>query len=285
MNYAEYLKENGATEEEIKILDTATARKAFDKLQNDGKADRDAAANDRAAAKKERDNMTNWFEQTAVPEFKDMERRAIASEANEAKLKVAWQSAYKQGVVSLEQLQALGINADGTPPPPKDNAGGLPPGFDPSKFVTADSLKGIADTAGDGLAALQDIVMEHAQLFPDRPLRVRELRREAVANNMLVENYWMQKYGVSAAREKRAADEKAAYEKRLREEGAAEVRREFAAHGNPDVRPFVNSANPWTERKKAAGDKQPWERSGDNVTDRVNRATTKLVDRMNQAQK
>jgi len=51
------------------------------------------------------------------------------------------------------------------------------------------------------------------------------------------------------------------------------------------VRPFVNSANPWTERKKAAGDKQPWERSGDNVTDRVNRATTKLVDRMNQAQK
>ena len=85
MTWAELLKSQGVADEDIKILDTPATRKAFEKLQADAEAAIKAGDDAKAAAKKDRDQLTGWFNETAVPEFKEMERRAIAAEAEAAK--------------------------------------------------------------------------------------------------------------------------------------------------------------------------------------------------------
>ena len=276
MTYAEFLKSNGASDEDIKVLDTAVARKAFEKMSADAEAARAEGLAAKEAAKKDRDQLTGWFNETAVPEFKTMEREKIAADARAAKAEAAWKAAQERGLIDLEQLKALGydVSAPAAPAAPK-----LPDGFDPAKFVTRDDIKGVAESAGEGLAALQDLVMEHAQLFPDRPLRVRDLRKEAVAAGKTVEQYWTEKYGVVAAREKKVNDEREAYAKKLREEGAAAERAKYASYGNPDLRPPMPSSFTFTKKVGNEQAKQPWERSDDASNDRVNRATQRLIEK------
>jgi len=280
--YAEFLKSQGAGEEEIKLLDTPIGRKAYEKMLADADQARLDGEAAKAAAKKDREQLEGWFSTTAVPEFKEMERRAIAAEAESAKARAAWKAAQERGLVDLEQLKALGYDTGAPTTPAAPAAPALPAGFDPAKYITTDSLKGLSDGVGDGLAVLQDIVMEHAQLFPDKPLRVRELRKEAVAHGKTVEQYWSEKYNVIAAREKKAADDKAAWEAKLREEGAAKARTELAAqYGNPELRPGVPSTNAFTKRAETGRDKQPWQRADDASNDRVQRATQRIIERQN----
>lgn len=278
MNYVEYLKSLGATDEDIKIFDTPLGRKAYEKMQADADAARSEGLAARDAAKKDRDQLQGWFNETAVPEFKDMERRAIAAEAETAKARAAWKAAQERGLIDNETSKALGWDtpAPGVTPPANPQ---LPQGFDPSKFVSKDDIRGVAESAGEGLATLQDIVLEHTQLFPERPIKFRELRREAVAAGKNVEQYWMEKYGVTAAREKKAADERAAWEKKLREEGAAQERAKFASYGNPELRPPVPSSFSFTKKSGAETGKQPWERQDDPSNDRVQRATQRMIEK------
>jgi len=278
MTYAEFLKSQGATAEEITVLDTTVGRRAFEKMQTDAAAAIAAGETAAAAAKADREKLNKWFNDTAVPEFKEMERRAIASESETAKARAAWKAAQDRGLIDVAISHDLGYDVDAPPPAPKDTP------LDTSKYVTRDNLvetlKPSMENVGESLATLQDIVMEHAQLFPDRPLRVRDLRRDAVAAGKTVEQFWTEKYGVTAAREKRDTDTKAAYEKRLRDEGAAEARKELASqYSNPDARPLVPSNSPFTKRPATGRDKQPWERMDDASNDRVARATAKLIER------
>jgi len=276
MTWAEFLKSQGATDEDIKVLDTPVARKAFDKQQADAEAAVRAGEDAKAAAKKDRDQLTTWFNDVATPEFKEMERRAIASEAEAAKAKAAWNAAQERGLIDQAQLDALGYKKETNPPANSP----LPPGFDPKQFIARDEAKQVFDQVGDNLAALEDLVMEHKLLFPDKSLKVRDLRREAVAAGKTVNEYWEQKYGVPAARQKYEDDRRTAYENKLREEGAAKARSDMASqYGNPEARPLVPSSSPFTKRVESGRDKQPWERQDDPVNDRVARATEKLLKR------
>src|SRR5258708_2334700 len=163
MTCGEYLKSIGASAEDIKAMTegsfAAAGQKAFEKMMADADAARAEGLAAKEAAKKDRDQLTGWFNETAVPEFKEMERRSLAAEAEAGKARAAWKAAQERGLVDLEQLKALGYD---TTPPVVKTPTGLPEGFDPSQFVTRNDIKGVADNAGDGLAVLQDIVMEHA---------------------------------------------------------------------------------------------------------------------------
>jgi hypothetical protein len=272
MTYAEYLLSQGATPEDVAILDKPVARKAFEAAE----IARREAAEIKSKAEKDKAELNNWFNQTAVPEYKEMERRAIAAEAEAAKARQAWESAQERGLVDLAQLEALGYTKkDGKPAVSDDK-----PPFDTSKFLTVDSARPLLDGAGEGLAVLQDIVMEHTLLFPDKPLRVRDLRREAVAAGKTVEQYWTDKYQVASAREARETKQREAYEAKLREEGRQAAVSELAGkYANPDVRPMVSSSSPFTARPATGRDKQPWERQDDASADRVARATQKYLER------
>ena len=144
---------------------------------------------------------------------------------------------------------------------------------------TKDELVGEINKFGGSLAALEDMVSEHAYLFPGSRLNVTKLREEALATKKNVNQVWEEKYKVSEARAAREAADKKAYEDKLRKEGADAERAKFAdQYGNPNLRtpePSINTFAPRKEGERAG--KQPWEVNQDLGMDRVRRATQKVI--------
>jgi hypothetical protein len=275
ITYAEYLQSLGADPESIKLMDTPIARKAFDTLQSQAAS---AAAEARAAkegANKYHEEVDTWFKKHDE-EFKSVESKMVAESARAAKAEAALRVAHERGM--LDVAKDLGYNFD-APPVPDKSKEAQP--IDTSKFVTTDNIASLTERAGDGLAVLQDIVLEHMQLFPTQPLKVRELRSAAVKANKSVEQYWLETFKVDearAAQTKRIAD---AHEAELRKQITETVSAEFASkYGNPDLRPLQPSTSFLTPRPAANREKAPWETGLDGEggsNDRVRRATANAL--------
>jgi hypothetical protein len=273
--YAEYLKSQGASEEEIKILDTAIARRAYERMEEAVvRLDSEAKAA-KAGANKYHEEVDTWFKKHDE-EFKSVESKMVAESARAAKAEAALRVAHERGM--LDVAKDLGYNFD-APPVPDKSKEAQP--IDTSKFVTTDNIASLTERAGDGLAVLQDIVLEHMQLFPTQPLKVRELRSAAVKANKSVEQYWLETFKVDearAAQTKRIAD---AHEAELRKQITETVSAEFASkYGNPDLRPLHPSTNFLTPRPAANREKAPWETGLDGEggsSDRVRRATANAL--------
>lgn len=270
MTYAEYLKTMGASDEDLKVLDTAPARKVFEKQQ----ADLLASETARTQAEADRKRTEDWYRDTAIPEFTAIQQKSIAAEAEAARYKGAIKAAKDRGLLDI--TKDLGIEDT-----PVVTAHPAVPGIDASKFVTNERLMEMANLEGDAIAIAQDIAAEHMTLFPGKPLNMRELRRRAVAGRKSVEQQWIEENGVIAAR---AESIRKFDESRLaaaREEGRKEMREKFATEANPDLRAPVSSSSPFTIRK-SAGDirgKQPWEAPSEHTLsdDRVKRVATKVM--------
>lgn len=268
-NYAEFLKANGATDDEIKILDTPVARKGFEAMQA---ADARAVAAETARAT-DRKALEDWRDEKVIPEFQDMQNQLIAAQAEAARSKAAILKMQELGLVDV--AKTMGYTPD---PPPNAAGNGAPKDFDPSKYVTMDQVTQIAQSEGDAIALAQDIAAEHSALFPDKKLNFRQLRAAALAARQPVEQYWMSTYGVAAAREKRDTDSRIAYETKLRTEGATAERERLATqYGNPDLRPLSPSTSPFTKDPARGREAQPWEVS-DRSNERVQRATKAILD-------
>ena len=93
------------------------------------------------------------------------------------------------------------------------------------RYMAKEDFAKIADSIGDNLAALEDMVMEHKQLFPDRPLSVRQLRKEALASGKPVHQYWEEKYKVQQEREFAANKQRESEIAKWKMEGAKERKR------------------------------------------------------------
>ena len=271
MIYAEYLKANGASDEEIKILDVPSARKAFDKLQKDA-ADAQALAE---TARKEKEayeaQVEEWHAKKITPEYERMKNEALVAQANEAKARKVIEKLQKDGLIDV--AKDLGWDTVDIKKP--DNK--LPDGFDPSKYVTNDHLIAVAEKEGEAIAMVADMVAEHQQLFPGQRLNVRELRKEATARKISVEQLWMEKYKVNDARAAAVKAEQDAHDKKIADEAYAKAQSEIASkYGNPDARPLTPSRSPLVPRPDSGRDKAPWE-IGDKSGDRVQRATATVV--------
>ena len=282
MTYTDYLRSQGATEADIQVLDTPLARRLFDKQQADL-----AAATERATALEGKytkantdlDNFNKWYTDEAVPMIDRANNEIIAAKANEAKARTALQIAQDRGLINV--AKDLGYDLGGSPlttsttPATTTSASG----FDPTKYFTKDELVGEINKFGGSLAALEDMVSEHAYLFPGSRLNVTKLREEALATKKNVNQVWEEKYKVSEARAAREAADKKAYEDKLRKEGADAERAKFAdQYGNPNLRtpePSINTFAPRKEGERAG--KQPWEVNQDLGMDRVRRATQKVI--------
>lgn len=267
-SYAEYLQSQGASADDIKVLDTPIGRKTYETLV----AAQAEIVKQKTEAATYNEQVNTWYE-TEKEKRARIENDLVASQSREAAVRTALRAAHDKGMLDIKKDLGFDLDAPIVPAAKKDET------VDTSKFVTADRLVELTERAGDGLALMQDIVGEHAQLFPDRPLRVRELRAAAVAAHKSVEQYWLEQYGVPQARQAREKAIQEAHDKKLREEGAAIARQEFAdKYGNPETRPLVESRSFLTPRKESGrdGQKQPWDagtelESGSN--DRVRRAT------------
>jgi hypothetical protein len=236
--YAEFLKSQGATDDDIKALDTPVARKAFEAQQNAiaaaalkaEEADRVVAAN------------RKWKEEVVQPILDKTTAERDIARAEAAAERARLKQLEEDGLVAKPAAAAT-TRTDGT----------FPSGLDPKKFVSVDDLPQFAAAQADAIMLAEDIASEHRVLFPDRPLKFRELRQRAVANNVPVERQWMTEFGVEAAREARAKADREAEQKRWMDEGAKAKEAELASrYGSPETRPAVPSSNPFAKRGTVA---------------------------------
>src|SRR6266852_564517 len=277
--YGDFLRTQGASDADITLLDTPLAQKAYDAQSAAIAA---AAADAEARVLDYKTKADEWYNNVAQPNLTKATADATKASAEAARLRALVASSTDEGLRKV--AEEMGYKLDGTRnPDPAANPNPGTPGFDPNKYFTRDEIVQIAQREGEAIAIAQDIAYEHRQLFPDRPLNFRDLRTKATAANKPVEQYWMDTYGVPAAREKRTADDKAVYEKKLREEGAAEVRKQYAeASVNPNLSPGATSSNVFVPRPAAGRDKAPWDAGLDGANgsnDRTARAAKLWVEK------
>jgi len=284
ITFAEYLKSLGASDEDVKALSegsfASTAKRAFDKLQADlatEHAAREAAEAGRVAYEA---SVDEWHKTKVIPEYQQMQNELIKVQAEEARAKRVLAAIQERGLIDV----AKDLGYDPTPPNPNPNPNPNPgtPGFDPNKYLTREQILEIAQGEGEAIAVAQDIAYEHRVLFPDKPLNFRDLRKDAVAAKKSVEQLWMERYGVAAARQAKSDADKAANEARLRKEGADAERAKMAEGANPFLRTPVASTSPLAARPATGRDKQPWELGGGDdggrlQVDRITRATQRVL--------
>lgn len=264
--YAEFLKANGATEDEIKVMDVGPARRAYDAMQSKLEAESSA----RTAKEAELAKYDEWYQTQALPEYKAMEKASIQNAGEAARYKAMVDKAREQGLIDVADDAAAKAAAAATTP-------AAPAGFDPKNYPTWQDVTTIAEKEGEAIAIASDIAFEHRQLFPDKPLNFREMRRAAVAAKKPVEQFWMEQFGVAAARTARADAERKSHDDALIKQGRDAAVKELAdKYGNPDVRPAMPSTSPFAARPDGGRDKSPWEVS-DRSSERVQRISQKLT--------
>lgn len=271
MTYAEALRADGATEDEIKVMATERAERQFAKLTAEATKARE---NELAMETKARE----YFELTAAEVAKTNSELALAR-ANEAKARAIILAAKETGMADL--AKAAGYEADPNPNPNPSHAV-----HDPSKVVSPEQLIAFARTQGDLITLSQDIASEHAVLFPGQRVNFTELRKEADARRISIEQAWRDKYKVDDARAAASAKAAADHDKQISDAAYAKARTELASqYGNPDLRPLAPSNSPFTPRPQSGRTKQPWVtedgRAQENVIDRsgerVSRVVTKVL--------
>lgn len=247
MTYEEYMKSMGATEEDLKTLTNPVLRKAYDAQQ--------ASLAAAIQAKKDSDarvtQYDEWYNTVALPstERANQERDVAVADA----------AAERSRLKALQDAGLVKVAGEGAAAAPAAAAAAAPgaPGFDPNKYFTREEVTHIAMREGEAIAIAQEIAAEHAVLFPDKPLKMREIRARALAAKVSVEQQWINENGVVAAREARATSDKTAYEDRLRKEGAAAKEAELRATMDPNLTIPSVSRTPFTGRTPGVGAPDP----------------------------
>ena len=272
MTYAEYLKANGATEDEIKVLDSAVARRAFDKSQAEAEEARQTAAKLEETMKNYEARVQSWYTENDS-KLKQVQNQAVAAAAEAAKHKAALLEAQKQGMIELAKGQGYDVE------PEKTNT----PAAADDRYLTMEKFQQAGDTFAANLTAMLDAANEHARLFPNVPFNAEQLRREAQSQGKTLLPYWEEKFKVRDAREAAAQKQRDAEIAKWKAEGAKEKETELVSRfGNPETRPMVPSKSPFAVRPddKLRADNQPWNKSETQLqNDRISRAAQKLVER------
>jgi len=274
MTYAEYLKANGATEEEIKVLDSAVARRAFDKSQAEAEEARQTAAKLEETMKNYEARVQSWYTENDS-KLKQVQNQAVAAAAEAARAKAALLEAQKQGMVDI--AKDLGYETE----PPKQQ-----PAAPDDRYLTMEKFQQAGDTFAANLTAMLDAASEHARLFPNVPFNAEQLRREAQSQGKTLLPYWEEKFKVRDAREAAAQKQRDAEIAKWKAEGAKEKETELVSRfGNPETRPMVPSKSPFAVRPddKLRADNQPWNKSETQLAnDRVVRGVQKLAERQSE---
>lgn len=275
MSYEEYLKSNGATDDEIKALNVPAARKAFDKMQ----ADLNEQARLRAIAETDRTNYQTWYEKEAVPAFEAKDRELQLAKGNEARIAAVVKERAATDESLREIAKQLGYEVEGSKAAPAVN----PPaagGFDAKLYYTRDEILQIARAESKAIATMGRLVQEHERLFPGSELVDWEgLREQAESSKKPLEAVWMDKYNVATARQAKVdAVKKAEIDAAVAAAVKVKEQELITKFGNPDLRPLSPSNSPFTQRPATGRDKQPWELDkGTLDNDRVTRATQHLI--------
>ena len=277
-SYAEYLKSFGATEEDLKVLDTPVARKAYDKMV----ADQEAAVNQekqnsQQAMQGYREEMNNWYEQKVLPEWENYKTEAATAKANEARAQAIVREASKTNEGLKKVAENMGWDIEGNRSPAEVKKEQPTQG----NYFTREETLNAFNKAEDAIALAQDLASEYSLYYPNQRLNMRQLNQEAKAARKPIEQYFNEKYKINEMRAKMEQDRQTARDEAIRKEEREKVQSEYASkYGNPMTRPPMPSDNPFAKINRPAADsKQPWERPNgefERVTEASKRVEQKL---------
>lgn len=273
--YGEYLKTLGASDDEIKVLDTPIAARAFDKQQDDLAK---ATSTRDAAIKEQRDyeeKVDAWYKENN-DKYSTLQKSFVVTQAEAARAKAALLAAQEQGLLDVAKDLGWKMDDKNTPPPPDKSVNA-----DTSQFVSRDEVVKLARAEREAILVSNEILGEHAELFPGQRLDLRSLVDEAEKRHIPAKQLWEERFKVPDARAARAKAEQDAHDKKVADDAVAAARTAWVSqYGNPETRPLVPSRSPFAAR---SGDdlraKQPWQ-SGESTlsNDRVSRAAKKVAE-------
>lgn len=273
--YAEFLKSQGASDEDLKILDHPVARKAWEKQQAD------AAAYADAQVKQYHQQVNQWYATEIEPS-----RIATATKLNTLQADLAAERGRIKALQDaglLEVAQTQDARATQVNQPASAAAGAAPESFDPKKYnlITGDALPEFAKAQGRGMITLTKIMKEHEKLgLPDADWE--SLYDESTKAQKPFGEYWETKYEVAGKRAAKADADNKAYEDRIRKDAIQKYQVEQGIQpGTAAPRP---SGFAFT-KKSADGQsaERPWLRSEAARADStVERAMQKAAERMTQ---
>src|SRR6266478_2375322 len=110
-SYAEYLRENGASEEDVKVMDTAIARRGYETLQTNLEAAQASAA----TAKTDLANYDSWYYDKSLPAYNKMQQDLIAAQGEVARSNAIIKAAQERGLLEVAENAVVSPVAAITP--------------------------------------------------------------------------------------------------------------------------------------------------------------------------
>jgi hypothetical protein len=259
MTWREYLeKELKMTPEQITATVTAMGGESVMATAFEGPIKAKEAAEAALAQNEE------WYQGTVVPKISQVYQDAINANTRAAAMEARMKAAKEYGFLA-EDVEIPGspkLGPDGKPIASGD------PNVDPARnpvdgrYVTTQSFTQAVESIPDMLANLTEITGQHALLFNQPLIGMKEMVDEARKRKVNVRQVWEEKYNVPAKRQEMEAQKQAAHDKKVGEEA---VQKYVSEHSNPHTRPILPSRSPAFSGSPEEV-RKPW--SGDGMAKR-----------------
>lgn len=261
MTYEEYLTSLGASEEDLKVLNTPKIRAGWEKVE----AERTAAEQRAVKAEEDRIAYDKWYNEQAMPAYQKALQDAAEARGEAAKERARLKAMQESGLAA--------VAAEPETPPATPTSSGVITSDSLKEYVRADDFLKAYESTGDAIATASEIMQDHRELFGTK-VPMKELLDEARRAKKPVREVWEQKYNVSGKRQEIEAKAKADYEAKIRSEERQKVLSEV---GNPETRPLMPSRNPFTSKPVGDANAAPWAKSEDTLAKaRVDKAVKNL---------
>lgn len=278
MDWKQYLKSQGYTDQEIANMATTFGEEKMSKAFSQPIADKLAAEKALADAKTEKEEFETWYQTDVIPKLGQTYQDAINARTENAALKARLEAAKEYGFLSDSKV-IEGVVPGSQPGQPVTAANPVPgspaaPGASASpspldpRYVEAASFSKAVDSIPTMLGKLTRISNEHQVLFGKPLVEIDELISEAQASKgkRNVETIWKERFKVD---EKRAEIQKAQQEAHDKEVAEAAVRKYATEHNHPFISPGVVSKAPLFAPNASADDaRHPWKGARDRKQER-----------------
>ena len=257
----EILKARGYTDDELTAMQTLLTPKFCTALEAED-LERERIQAEATKYKADLDATTTWYHQEAVPALNKALNDATTARGEAAAVAARLKAMQDYGLARVAENQ----DDPNKNKPVVKSGEELPSGFDPAKYVSADTFLQTTDRFGEAIAVATDIAEDHRDLFGSRlPGGVTGLRKEyqeAVKSHRFqgdLRAFWENKFNVQVKQTERS---QAARQKELDDYANTKIAEKMSEMGNPMTRTLVQSRNPFTAKVGTTGStavgEQPW---------------------------
>lgn len=222
-----------------------------------------------------------WFTDELTPDYEKLRKEREDAAVENAGLKARMELIQKQGMRRQGQQQDPEAQAEADRIAREASDAERQRQQPQRKYVDEDTFKGAFEATGTAIASAVNLARQHEKLFgADAELDMEVLYAEAKTAKMPVKAYWEKKFHVAEKREEIAKKRAEDNETRIRLDERNKMSVEMGLGSNHETRNLMPSNNPFTNRKKSDGDKQPWERGETELAkSRLEKALTKAAAR------